>query len=90
MSAESTPREVEGERTGGHSVTIGGVTTVKKATDTWVTAAPSADATKPSTLPKAVANFIDGKDHSNDPVFPDQGGQVLDGTAAAANNPESE
>jgi hypothetical protein len=86
MSTKSAPRETDAEETDGHpAVTMAGVAAVPTVTDTWVTAMPHPDATKLSSLPKAVANAIDGKDHSNDPVFPDQGGQVLDITAAKAN-----
>lgn len=93
MPTKSSPHEDEGEadETGGHpGGSMAGVTAVPTVTDTWVTAMPHADATKLSSLPKAVSNAIDGKDHSDDPVLPDQGGQVLDITAAAANKPASE
>lgn len=91
MSTRSTRRESESDETGGHpAATMAGVAAVPTVTDTWVTAMPHPDATKLSSLPKAVANAIDGKDHSKDPVFPDQGGQVLDITAAEANRSESE
>lgn len=90
MSKEANPRESETEESGGHPAsTMGGVAPVSTVTDTWVTANPHPDATNLSSLPKAVANAIDGKDHSGDPEYPDQGGVVLDELAAAANRPAS-
>lgn len=91
MSTKSTRRETEAGETGGHpAATMAGVAPVPTVTDTWVTAMPHPDATKLSSLPAAVANAIDGKDHSKDPVFPDRGGKVLDIAAAEANRSESE
>ena len=84
MSTKS-PREPEDEETEHPAATMAGVSTVPTVTDTWVTAMPQTDATKPSSLPKAVADAIDDKDHSDDPVLPDQGGKVLDFIAAEAN-----
>lgn len=63
-------------------VAVVGVAPVSTVTDTWTTANPKPDATNLSSLPKAVANAIDGKDHSEDPEFPDQGGRVMDEAAA--------
>lgn len=93
MSTKSTRSETEADNdtTGGHpAATMAGVAAVPTVTDTWVTAMPHPDATKPSSLPKAVANAIDGKDHSKDPVSPDRGGKVLDSAAAEANRSGSE
>ena len=91
MSTKSTGRETEAGETGGHpAATMAGVAAVPTVTDTWVTAMPHPDATKLSSLPKAVANAIDGKDHSKDPVAPDRGGRVLNIAVAEANHPESE
>lgn len=85
MSTKS-PRQADDTESGGHpAFTEGGVAPVSTVTDSWTTANPKPDATKVSSLPKAVANAIDGKDHSNDPKFPDQGGRVMDETVAAAN-----
>lgn len=55
------------------------------ATDTWVTSQPKADATNTSSLPQAVADGLDGKDHSDDEALSDDGGRVLDEVAATAN-----
>lgn len=86
MSTKSAPREPVDEEAEAHpAATMAGVSPVPPVTDTWVTAMPHTDATKPSSLPKAVADAIDGKDHSDDPVLPDQGGKVLDFIAAEAN-----
>ena len=54
-------------------------------TDTWNTSQSKADATNLSSLPNAVSDELDGKDHSADPVRPDDGGRVLDEAVAAAN-----
>lgn len=59
--------------------------TESTATDTWVTSQPKADATKLSSLPVAIADHLDGKGQPADEVRPDEGGQVLDEVAAAAN-----
>lgn len=72
------------------SVVMGGMAPTNSVTDMWVTASPKADATHPSSLPKAVRDAIDGKDHSADPPAPDSGGRVLDEVAAAANRPPAE
>ena len=85
MSTKS-PRKADETESGGHpAFTEAGVAPVSTVTDTWTTANPTPDATNLSSLPKAVANAIDGKDHSEDPEFPDQGGRVMDEAAAAAN-----
>lgn len=77
--------EAAGE-TGGHvAMTSGGVAGTPSVTDTWVTAMPHADATNANSLPKAVADSLDDKDHSDDEVVPDQGGRVFDEVAATAN-----
>lgn len=55
------------------------------ATDTWNTSQSKADATIESSMPKAVSDDLDGKDHSADDVQPDAGGQVFDEAVAAAN-----
>lgn len=84
MSTKS-PRKADDTESGGHpAFTEGGVAPVSTVTDTWTTANPNPDATNLSSLPKAVANAIDDKDHSEDPEFPDQGGRVIDETVAAA------
>jgi len=89
MTSKADGHEEESDETGGHPVnTMGGVAPVSTVTDTWSTPHPKADATKLSSLPKAVADAIDGKDHSDDPVYPDQGGQVVDTMAADANTAE--
>ncbi len=54
-------------------------------TDTWNTSQSNADATNLSSLPKAVSDELDGKDHSADGVRPDDGGRVFDEAAAVAN-----
>ena len=54
-------------------------------TDTWTTAQSKADATKPSSLPKAVSDDLDGEDHSADGIRPDDGGHVFDEGVAVAN-----
>lgn len=92
MSAKSEEHtQREDEESGGHpAVTMGGVAPVSTVTDTWVTAMPHPDATKLSSLPKAVANAIDGKDHSDDPVFADEGGKVMDEGVAEANRAGSQ
>lgn len=54
-------------------------------TDTWNTSQSKADATVPSSLPKAVSDELDDKDHSADGVRPDDGEQVFDEAAAEAN-----
>lgn len=54
-------------------------------TDTWNTSQPKADATKLSSLPKDVADELDGKEHSADEVRPDDGGRVFDEGVAEAN-----
>ena len=84
--ATKSPRKADDTVSGGHpAFTEGGVAPVSTVTDTWTTASPKPDATNLSSLPKAVANAIDGKDHSEDPEFPDQGGRVMDEAVAAAN-----
>lgn len=78
--------EVDSDETEGHpAMTMGGVAPTKTATDSWVTSQPNPDATHLTSLPKAVADSLDDKDHSDDVIVPDAGGQVLDETAAAAN-----
>ena len=54
-------------------------------TDTWNTSQSKADATRLSSLPKAVSDELDGKDHSADGVRPDHGGRVFDEGVAVAN-----
>lgn len=54
-------------------------------TDTWNTSQSKADATKLSSLPKAVADELDGKDHSAEDDRSDDGGRVFNEAAAVAN-----
>ena len=54
-------------------------------TDTWNTSQSKADATNLSSLPKAVSDELDGKDHSADGVRPDDGGRVFNEAGAVAN-----
>lgn len=54
-------------------------------TDTWNTSQSDADATIASTLPKAVSDELDGKDHSADGVRTDDGERVFDEGVASAN-----
>ena len=54
-------------------------------TDTWNTSQSKADATNLSTLPKDVADDLDGKDHSADGERPDEGGRVFNEGVATAN-----
>ena len=89
MSSKSTRKDDDTESGGHPGFTEGGVAPVSTVTDTWTTANPKPDATNLSSLPKAVANAIDGKDHSEDPEFADQGGRVMDEAVAAANRGEN-
>lgn len=84
--AETDPNATEGHP----AMTMGGVAPVKTATDSWVTSQPNPDVTNPNSLPKAVRDSLDGEDHSDDEVVPDQGGKVFDETAAAANRAGTE
>lgn len=54
-------------------------------TDTWNTSQSKADATIESSLPKAVSDELDGKDHSADDVPSDDGERVFDESVAEAN-----
>ncbi|HUP68957.1 MAG TPA: hypothetical protein VM142_03985 [Acidimicrobiales bacterium] len=67
------------------SIAMGGMAPTNAVTDEWVTASPKADATDPTTLPGALADALDGTDHSGDAPTPDGGGQVFDESVAAAN-----
>ena len=59
--------------------------TGRTQTDTWTTSQSKADATKLSSLPKAVSDELDGKDHSAEGDRPDDGGRVFDENVATAN-----
>lgn len=54
-------------------------------TDTWNTSQSDADVTIASSLPKAVSDELDGKDHAADVVEPDGGDRVFDESVAVAN-----
>lgn len=54
-------------------------------TDNWNTSQSDADSTSASSLPKAVSDELDGKDHSADVVEPDAGARVFDESVAVAN-----
>lgn len=54
-------------------------------TDTWTTSQSDADVTIASSLPKAVSDELDGKDHSADVIEPDGGQRVFDESVAVAN-----
>jgi len=85
MDSESTGKEPADDTEGHPAFTEGGVAPVKTVTDDWSTSQPNPDATIPGSMPKAVADEIDEKDHSDDAVAPDSGGTVLDEAAAEAN-----
>ncbi|HVE45518.1 MAG TPA: hypothetical protein VNA57_02060 [Acidimicrobiales bacterium] len=54
-------------------------------TDTWNTSQSKADATTLSSLPTAVSDDLDDKDHSAEVAEPDAGGQIFDEGVAVAN-----
>ena len=84
--AETDPNATEGHP----AMTMGGVAPVKTATDSWVTSQPHPDSTHLNSMPKAVRDSLDGKDHSDDEVVPDAGGKVFDESVAAANRAGTE
>lgn len=86
-----TRREIEATEEGGHpAFTMGGVAPVKTVTDHWVTPQPNPDATDLDSLPWALAEVLDGKDHRGDRVLPDHVNEALDAAAAEANHPGSQ
>lgn len=90
MPSPSDPSETEAKEEDDSSVAMGGMAPTNAVTDQWATASAKADATNPATLPKAVADSVDGQDHSADDHKPDSGGQVFDESVAQANRPSTE
>jgi hypothetical protein len=88
---QSTREEIASVDLGGHpAFTMGGVVPVKTVTDHWVTSQPNPDATDLDSLPWALAEALEGRDHHGEKVLPDHVGEVIDIAAAEANHPGSQ
>jgi len=74
---QSTRGEIEAIDLGGHpAFTMGGVAPVKTVTDHWVTSQPHPDATDLDTLPWALAETVEGRDHHGEKTLPDHVGEA--------------